>query len=89
VWEYTSLATDLGDCTNPLVLPERGVLLHRLNPTDFGTVVYDPSIRTEMDAYLAMLEQNRSLEYLSVSLSISFHGYQLPSKSTTWSRLIE
>jgi hypothetical protein len=73
-WEYKSLATDLSDRTNPLVLPVRGELLYRLNPSDFGNVVYDPSVRTELDAYLEMLERNRSLEYLPVSLSTSLPG---------------
>jgi hypothetical protein len=79
-WEYKSLATDLSDRTNPLVLPVQGVLLHRLNPSDFGNVVYDPSVRTELDAYLEMLGRNRSLEYLYVSLSTSFHNYMAEFK---------
>lgn len=74
-WTYNALTGDLSDPSNPQIWPIRRVLAHRLNPSDFGTVAYDPRIKDEIRAYLKMLDINKTIEVLAVSLSTPFHHF--------------
>ncbi|KAL4166278.1 hypothetical protein KRP22_013543 [Phytophthora ramorum] len=74
-YDIETLATLLSDASSSFTKCMRQLRVRRLNPVDFGRVLYDPSINGVMEALLQMLQKNTSLEYLQILLSTSHHKY--------------
>ncbi|KAL4150862.1 hypothetical protein PRNP1_010258 [Phytophthora ramorum] len=72
---FPSAKVSLTDASSSFTKCMRQLRVRRLNPVDFGRVLYDPSINGVMEALLQMLQKNTSLEYLQILLSTSHHKY--------------